>query len=189
MGSTAFLWRRKRHAVGVESSVSALKEPGVQLRLRAVAGWMELGLPEEGLGELADLPPEVLEHPEMLKVRFSILRPLRRFADAFQTAEQITNRAPGDKWGWLYRSHALHWMGRSGEAYSQLEPLREKFPQAFELPYDLACYCAQTGRLDEARQLLEECFKLSGAKCDDVRGMARKDPDLEPLWDEIARDS
>ena len=31
-----------------------MKDPGVQLRLRAVAGWMELGLPGEGLAELAE---------------------------------------------------------------------------------------------------------------------------------------
>lgn len=162
-----------------------MKDPAVQMRLRAVAGWMELGLPAEGLDELADLPAPLQEHPEILKVRFSILRPLRRFSEALNTAEQITNQAPGDKWGWLYRSHALHWLGRSGEAYSQLEPLREKFPRAFEVPYDLACYCAQTGRVDEARKLIEECLELSGSRRADVQSMALQDPDLKPLWPEL----
>lgn len=157
----------------------------MQLRLRAVAGWMELGLPGEGLSELADLAPALRQHPEILKIQFSILRPLRRFSEALDTAEQITHHAPGDKWGWLYRSHALHWLGRSSEAYSQLRPLREKFPQAFEVPYDLACYCAQTGRVEEARQLIQECLVLSGAKKDEVQAMARQDPDLLPLWPEL----
>lgn len=169
----------------MDASVTALRDPGVQLRLRAVAGWMELGLPAEGLAELADLPGELLEHPEILKVRFSILRPLRRFVEALSTAERITNQAPGDKWGWLYRSHALHWLGRSGEAYTLLQPLRERFPHAFEVPYDLACYCAQTDRVAEARSLIQECLVLSGPKRAEVRSMALQDPDLQPLWDEL----
>lgn len=173
----------------MDASVTALKDPSVQLRLRAVAGWMELGLPAEGLGELADLPAVLRKHPEILKVRFSILRPLRRFAEALDTAEQITHQAPGDKWGWLYRSHALHWLGRSGEAYSQLQPLREKFPHAFEVPYDLACYCAQTGRVDEARTLIQECLILSGPKRTEVRAMALQDPDLRPLWLELGAEA
>lgn len=158
----------------------------MQLRLRAVAGWMELGLPVEGLGELEDLPLVLQEHPEILKVRFSILRPLRRFTEALDTAELITHQAPGDKWGWLYRSHALHWLGRSGDAYSQLQPLRAKFPHAFEVPYDLACYCAQIGRVDEARALIQECLLLSGPKRMEVRSMALQDPDLKPLWTELS---
>lgn len=161
----------------------------MQVRLRAVAGWVELGLPAEGLGELADLAPEIRGHPEVLKMRFSILRPLRRYEEALDTAEQITHRAPDDKWGWLYQSHALHWMGRSGEAYDRLEPLRRRFPEAFEVPYDLACYCAQTDRVDEARSLLQECLDLSGARRPEVRAMALQDPDLKPLWPELAAEA
>jgi len=169
----------------VDCHLTALKDPGVQLRLRAVAGWMELGLPGEGLAELAELDSALRQHPDILKIQFSILRPLRRFTEALDTAEQITHQAPGDKWGWLYRSHALHWLGRSSEAYAQLRPLREKFPHAFELPYDLACYCAQTGRVEEARQLIQESLALSGDKRSEVQSMARQDPDLLPLWNEL----
>jgi len=169
----------------MDATVTALKDPGVQLRLRAVAGWMELGLPDDGLAELGGLPAELQTHPEILKVRFSILRPLRRYTEALDTAEQITARAPADKWGWLYKSHALHWLGRSGEAYAQLHPLRARFPKAFEVPYDLACYCAQTDRVEEARALIQECLALSGTKRTEVRAMATQDPDLRPLWPEL----
>ena len=169
--------------------MNSLQDPALQVRLRAVAGWMELGLPADGLVELEGLPDPIKEHPELLKLRFNILRPLRRFAEALDTAERLTTAAPGDKWGWLYRSHALHWLGRSNEAYSRLQPLRGKFPTSFELPYDLACYCAQTGRIDEARVLIKESISLSGRKELDVLAMAGKDPDLQPLWPELRSDT
>ena len=65
-----------------------------------------------------------------------------------------------------------------------LLPAVELFPKLWLVPYNLACYCAQLGRLQEARQWLKKAFKLGDAK--EVKLMALDDPDLEPLWLGIA---
>jgi tetratricopeptide (TPR) repeat protein len=117
--------------------------------------------------ELDQLPSEYSSHPEVLKLRFHIERMRKRFPEALALAEGLIASAPDDKWGWLYRSHALHWLGRS-----------------YELPYDLACYCAQTGRVDEARTWLTQAFQL-GDNPSAIRSMALDDADLKPLWEDI----
>ena len=73
------------------------------------------------------------------------------------------------------------------EAYDLLEPMRAKFPDAFELPYDLACYCAQTGRVDEARKWLGEAFRLGKKSSTAIENMALDDQDLRPIWDDIRK--
>ncbi|HTI69128.1 MAG TPA: tetratricopeptide repeat protein [Candidatus Limnocylindria bacterium] len=154
---------------------------------RAAQGWLELGCPADAAVELAQLPPELKRHPDVLRIQFHVERMLKRFPEALAVADSLIAVAPDDKWGWLYRSHALHWLGRSIEAYDLLEPLRTTFPDAFELPYDLACYCAQTERVDEARHWLSEAFRLGKKSAAAIEGMALDDQDLKPLWEDIRK--
>ena len=154
---------------------------------RAAQGWLELGCPADADAELAQLPEELKTEPDVLRLKFHVERLLRRFPEALAVSLGIIASAPDDKWGWLYRSHALHWLGRSVEAYDLLEPMRQKFPDAFELPYDLACYCAQTGRVDEARKWLGEAFRLSKKSSAAIETMALDDQDLRPIWDDIRK--
>ena len=51
------------------------------------------------------------------------------------------------------------------------------------LPYNLACYECQLGRLEQAKVWLEQACKLGGRK--QIKLMALQDPDLEPLWEEM----
>jgi hypothetical protein len=57
------------------------------------------------------------------------------------------------------------------------------FPKVWVVPYNLACYCAQTGRLSEAMAWLQKAIEISGER--DVRAQALEDPDLKPIWNEI----
>ena len=154
---------------------------------RAAQGWLELGCPADAAAELAQLPPELRCEPDVLRIQFHVERLLKNYPEALAVASGLIASVPEDKWGWLYRSHALHWLGRSVEAYDLLEPMRTKFPEAFELPYDLACYCAQTGRVDEARTWLMEAFRLGKKTSAAIEGMALDDQDLRPIWDDIRK--
>jgi predicted Zn-dependent protease len=159
-------------------------QPHLEHVLRAAQGWYELGLSEDAEQELASLPSNVQQAPEVLKLRFHVSRTRRRPDESFQFALQLIERAPEEMWGWLYRSQALHWMGRTVEAFDLLLPVRKTWPKNFEIPYDLACYCAQTERIDDARSWFSKAMALSknqGA----VKSMALADPDLKPLWVEI----
>lgn len=153
--------------------------------IRAAQGWYELGLSDDAEKELASLPPVLQLAPEVLKLRFHVARARKRFDDALVMASSLIDVAEGEMWGWLYRSQALHWLGRTGESFDLLLPVRKNWPKAFEIPYDLACYCAQSERVEEARSWFTKAMSLTKNQAA-VKSMALNDPDLQPLWVEIA---
>jgi len=160
------------------------KDPQVEHGFRAAQGWFELGLAEEAEAEISRLPPGVQCQPEVLKLRFHAARACRRHEPALGIACTLMEVEPEEFWGSLYRSQALHWLGRTAEALELLLPLQDRWPKAFEIPYDLACYCAQSGRRDDAREWFNRAARLTKHPSA-VRSMALADPDLEPLWPEI----
>jgi hypothetical protein len=62
---------------------------------------------------------------------------------------------------------------------SKAEPL---FPKVWTIPYNLACYCAQLGRLDECKESFKMAINIDEQT---VRRAAIDDPDLKPLWDNM----
>jgi predicted Zn-dependent protease len=153
--------------------------------LRAAQGWYELGLADDAEKELASLPASFQVSPEVLKLRFHVARSRKRPEDALAIALTLIEVAEGEMWGWLYRSQALHWLGRTRESFDLLLPVRKNWPKAFEIPYDLACYCAQSERVDEARSWFSKAMALAKNQSA-VKAMALNDLDLKPLWIEIA---
>ncbi|MBI4325365.1 MAG: tetratricopeptide repeat protein, partial [Chloroflexi bacterium] len=73
---------------------------------------------------------------------------------------------------------------RTAEALESLLPAADKFAVEYLIPYNLACYSAQLGRLNEAKAWLERAFQVSGHAAQ-VKLAALHDPDLEPLWQAI----
>lgn len=59
-------------------------------------------------------------------------------------------------------------------------PLHEMKPM---IHFNLACYAAQLGHLDEARERLGRAFELDS----NLRLLALEDPDLEPLWKSLGK--
>lgn len=151
---------------------------------RAAHGWYELGLVEDAAAELSTLPAAALELPEVLKLRFHVARARKKPEEALATAEMLIQKAGDELWGWLYRSQALHWLGQTVASYDLLLPKREAWPKAFEIPYDLACYCARSNRVEEAWNWYFMAIGLSKNPIA-TKSMALSDPDLEPLWSEI----
>ena len=47
--------------------------------------------------------------------------------------------------------------------------------------YNLACYCAQLGQLDAAKEHLGKSYELGDAQ--QIKLMALDDDDLKPLWE------
>jgi len=59
----------------------------------------------------------------------------------------------------------------------------ERLPPSATPRYNLACYECQLGRLEQAKQWLQEAFELGDAQ--PMKLAALDDPDLGPLWIEI----
>jgi hypothetical protein len=74
-------------------------------------------------------------------------------------------------------------MKRTQEAFDKLLPVAQRFPRVWAIPYNLACYCAQLGRLDECEQWFKQAMLIDQRT---VQRAALDDPDLKPLWDSMS---
>jgi hypothetical protein len=62
----------------------------------------------------------------------------------------------------------------------KLRPAAEKFPNEWQIHYNMACYACQLGEIEEARALLARAVELGDA--DKMKLMALDDPDLAPMF-------
>lgn len=150
----------------------------------AALGWLELGNPDEAARELDCVSAENQEHSEVLELRWEMSARQKQWEQATHFADRLINIAPDRASGWIQRSYALHEMRRTKEAWDNLLPVAGKFARDSTIPYNLACYACQLGRLEDARQWLERAMKVGERKR--IVAMARQDADLRPLWGEIA---
>jgi predicted Zn-dependent protease len=153
--------------------------------LDAARGWLGLGKWVEANEELGRLTPELRGHPSVLRVRYEVYAAATKWEMAAEVARTISKRVPDDAFGFVHLAYALHELKRTSEARDLLLPIVERFPNEWPMRYNLACYAAQSGDLKAAWAWLEKAIDLAGRKA--VKRMAHDDPDLEPLWREIAK--
>ncbi len=151
--------------------------------VNAASGWIDMNCLEEARGELEGIKGESRQHPEVLELDWRIYAKGHQWDSALSVAERIIERAPQRATGWVDRSYCLHELKRTEEAMDKLLPAFGKFPDEFIIPYNLACYCCQLGDVVAAKSWLERACQR-GPK-GEVRKMALKDRDLEPMWGEI----
>ena len=146
-------------------------------------GWLELGLPAEAGEEIARIAPELLDHPDILEVRWEICVAGKRWETGLELAERLLSVAPDRSSGWIHRAYALRRVPGGGleMASDALRPAFEKFPSVSVIPYNLACYAAQSDRLDDALDWLRKAIKAEGDAAA-IKKLALADSDLEPLW-------
>ena len=161
---------------------TGLKPPDSH-HLNAAEGWLGLGSTDEAEHELAKLSLGVLSHPEVLRVKYHFYERTRQWERAAETARLLCQIVPEAPFGWVHLAYALHELRRTGEAYSVLVPVLQRFPHEYVMRYNLACYSCQLGRMEEAREWLKKAIALVGA--DAIKEMAATDPDLEPLRADI----
>ncbi len=152
--------------------------------VRAVHGWLDLGNPREAVLELERISSAARGHPDVIEARWRVCALERRWEQALVVAAELMTAAPDEATGYVDQAYTLHELRRTKEARDLLLPLARRFPKLGVIPYNLACYACQLGDLDEARRWLRRSLKLRGAE--DLRRLASKDPDLRPLWPEIA---
>ena len=158
-------------------SMKPLKPANVH-RLRAAEGWLELGNAAEARGELAEVSRDQREHPDVLEMSWSLSAREADWKACVQTAERLVQQAPERPGGWIHRSFALHELEQTEAAFDLLIPVREIFSDHWVIPYNLACYLAQLGRIDDAAR---ELFAALAIDATEVKKAAAGDLDLEPL--------
>jgi len=154
-----------------------------RFHLNAATGWLGLGDFVSAHNELEQISPPMRVHPAVLLTRCEIYSAAGKWDYVVSIAETLVQQIPQLDEAWIQRSFALHELKRTQEAFDLLLPAVERFPELWVIRYNLACYCSQLGRLEEAMEWLERAIDLAAEE--DIRAMALDDYDLEPLWPHI----
>ena len=154
-------------------------------RLRAVEGWIELGLLGEAQSELAELGAEVRRSLEGLNLQWTLFAEGQQWDAAFAVAQQSVELHSEDEAGWIHRAYAARRRANGGLSLARelLMPAVALFPRSTTIPYNLACYAAQLDEPSTAWMWLEAAAATS--EWDVIRAMAFRDPDLESMWPRI----
>ena len=168
------------------NSVTKKLEPPDTHHLRAAVGWLELGNHVEAGEEIGRLSAANLNHPDVLEIRWAVCAAGQSWDAAAEVAGSLVGAAPERSSGWVHRAYAVRRMRGGGieRAEKLLLPALDKFPKESVIPYNLACYAAQLGRLDEAWERLLKAIETEG-DVNEIKERALLDKDLEPLWERI----
>jgi tetratricopeptide (TPR) repeat protein len=149
--------------------------------LLAAQGYLELGMVEEALSELASVPAGENADADLTELRLHILMHGKRWDEALVTAEELLRISPQAVPGYIHGAFALHELGRTAEARDLLlkgPPLLRQNPT---FHYNIGCYEAVLGNRESALQSLRESFALD----ETYRDFAQRDPDLEGIRDAL----
>jgi Flp pilus assembly protein TadD len=146
-------------------------------RLRAAAGYAELGMNRESMAELKAIEKPAQERPEVLQLRLHHLMREKKWASALRVSRKLCRVAPHCTAGYLHAGFCLHELGKTLAAKKLLMKgpvtlLRE--PIYF---YNMGCYDALLGNRKSAQVHLLTSFKMDPS----FRDIAKKDPDLESV--------
>jgi tetratricopeptide (TPR) repeat protein len=154
-------------------------QPPDSHHLSAAVGWLGLGRHIEANEELQKIAPENAAHPDVLEVLWHIHARTGQWQFCVEIAAAIIKLDPKRSFGWTHSSIALHELKRTQEAFDQLRPVAERFPNTWRIPYALACYCAQLERFMESQLWLRKAMAVDR---ESVKRTAITDPNLKPLW-------
>ena len=157
-------------------------EPPDNFHVVAAQGWLELGDHIAANDELEKVSARLRAHPDVLDVRWQIYARAEKWEACADIAEAIIKLDPDRPDAWIHRSYALHELGRTQAAFDELLPVADKFPKVWTIAYNLSCYCARLGRMDECREWLKRAMAIDEHA---VKRAAIDDPDLKPLWDSM----
>jgi predicted Zn-dependent protease len=143
----------------------------------AAQGYSELGLPELALAELDLLPPEVQQSPAGVESRLSVLMQAKQWEPALGLGRTLCQLVPDKTVGFIHAAFCLHELGQSREARELLVSGPPALKAEPTYHYNLACYEAALGNLDQARAHLKVSFAMDKK----LKDYARTDPDLVAL--------
>jgi Flp pilus assembly protein TadD len=145
--------------------------------LRAAAGWLELGLADEALAELAMLPAEAQVLRAPLEIKLAAQMERGQWNIASETARLLCLKAEDEPEFFLRAAYCLH---ETGDTLAARDQLLRGPKKLFEIPvfhYNLACYLWTLGDADRAREHLTRAVSmdrdfLDSARCDrDLQGI------------------
>ncbi|MDQ2823989.1 MAG: hypothetical protein M3R29_00875 [Verrucomicrobiota bacterium] len=146
-------------------------------RFRAACGYAELGMTRESIAELDAIECRFQNRPEVLQLRLHHLMHRKSWLRALTVSRKLCRVAPDCGAGFLHAGFCLHELGKTAAA----KDLLLKGPVALlNEPiyyYNMGCYDALLGNVEEARCHLHTSFRMDSS----FRELAKKDPDLKAV--------
>jgi len=164
--------------------MKAIEPPDLH-HLRAASGWLLLGNDAEAAEDLERITPQLRAHPDVLEVRWQIHARCRKWEACLDIARAVVEIDPDRPAGWIGWAYSARHVAGGGlqAAFDILLSVAEKFPAEPMIPFGLACYAGQMGRLEEACHWLRKAFAAAHycGRGNRLRSMALDQPELEPL--------
>ncbi|MEI8312066.1 MAG: hypothetical protein WCH98_15050 [Verrucomicrobiota bacterium] len=145
--------------------------------LLATQGYIELEMPAEALAELDSLGANDQRREEVLQLRLFVLMRGRLWSRALDVCEQLRRLFPEGSTGYIHGAFCLHELGRTSEARDILLGGPPDLAREATYYYNLACYHAVLGDIEEAASALRTSFEMDGK----FREIAKYDPDLKSV--------
>ena len=137
-----------------------------------------MGMKKQALEALVEiLEPDRRALP-VLTLDLAVRIEQRAWSQAVELAAELCRRQPHEAQHWIQWAYATRRAVDIGTAREILLEAVSLHPTEGMIHFNLACYAAQLGQLDEARGLLETAYGLNEA----FRELAESDADLAPLW-------
>ena len=146
--------------------------------LTEAVGYLELGMLQESWDSLEEIPAEQRHLPSVLQVRLEIYRRMEKYEGMATIAEHLTKALPEDSQNWISLAYAQRRYIDLQTAEKTLLEAQKRFPEEATIPFNLACYACQQGRLDEAREKLAKAIEMEPS----FKKAAIEDEDLKAIW-------
>lgn len=151
----------------------------LERRLLSAQGYIELEMCDEALQELDAIFPEDQLREEVLKMRLFVVMRAKRWEEALSVCARLRAKSPDCAAGYIHGAFCLHEMGRTLEARRHLLEGPPSLLQEPTYHYNLGCYDAVLGNIEEATRHLERSFQMDAK----FREIAQYDPDLKAVHD------
>lgn len=146
--------------------------------LLAAQGYFELGMMDDALEELGNLPRALQSRLDVLQMRLCACMRIHRWDDALRASEDLCQLQPHEAMGYIHAAFCLHELGRTPEARDMLLAGPAALLREATYFYNLGCYDAALGNIESAHTHLQASFKLDQK----FREYAKTDPDLKSVW-------
>jgi tetratricopeptide (TPR) repeat protein len=143
------------------AAVSARSRVRRQMLIRHAEGYLELGLPEHALAELARWDDQAETLPDhALYLKGEALRELGKHHEAVGPLSRAAEGAPENIHIWLALGWCYKRIGRLDLAIESLEEALEAKPNEAILHYNLACYWSLAGNKRQSLLFLSQALDL-----------------------------
>jgi predicted Zn-dependent protease len=171
----------EREILGLWGSVGMPLEKTDQQHLERAQGYSALGMFLEANEELEEITPDVRHVPEVLVVRSAIYHGTGRWSAMAVVAAKLVEFDPTEPGWFINLAYATRRAESLENAHTILLRAEKIHPQNGNIQFNIACYQAQLGNIESAKQHLARATRMNSK----FRQLALDDSDLESLWEHV----